>query len=608
MATTKHLLNLFSTHPPLIPQAITNANNGRESSLRTKRLRRDPSMPALGLSRPPSAGSLPEAPSPEPKPSPSTPLPLPTPLDIAQHVQSAIQALKSTQLGSSPHLTATRTLRTLLSCYDDPPTLQVLSSGGIPLLIAALQPPKGDAISQETTLEAAWAITNLAVGEPPVVAALLPAAPLLIAHVDGGSSDGSNGSGNINTLSVAEQCAWALGNIAGEDLEYRSLLVANGAVPPLTRLLITGVDVSVSASSSKENGGGGGGEADASWLLVSAGATAAWALANLLRRTHREVQVQEEDEGVSRGSGGVGAFMATAQAPEALVTAMQKAPDVLCNETSWILAYVTAPPHTQGEEEASYINRMVELGIVAPLCRQLQSRVEQILALYARARGSNREGEDDVEELCRTLVPVLRSLGNIAAGGPSAAVAQLISEEAQPAIQAVVVCAESRHHGLQRESAWVLGNLAAAPGVGHRGIDCVRKANGIPALMSLLKHGPFDVRKEAAFALANVCAGGDGGVGGGADSEAMNYLFGADLEAVKAMVSLMRSVDMEAAKLGLQFTEMMCRLLPATGPQQVELAEGVDAIEALQYGGGTPEELRGAAALLVDRYWGERGG
>ena len=67
--------------------------------------------------------------------------------------------------------------------------------------------------------------------------------------------------------------------------------------------------------------------------------------------------------------------------------------------------------------------------------------------------------------------------------------------------------------------------------------------------MQLLKEQPFHVRKEAAFAVANICAGGGGGTG---DGEALNRLFGGDLEALRAMVSLMRSADMDAARLGLQ--------------------------------------------------------
>lgn len=46
------------------------------------------------------------------------------------------------------------------------------------------------------------------------------------------------------------------------------------------------------------------------------------------------------------------------------------------------------------------------------------------------------------EQLGRALlIPLMRSLGNIAAGGGSAAVAQLLSPEAGPALQALVTCA-----------------------------------------------------------------------------------------------------------------------------------------------------------------------
>ena len=128
------------------------------------------------------------------------------------------------------------------------------AAGAVPVLVAALQPPRMDSTAMETIFEAAWAITNLAVvgcplrecrcrgcrclccclssrllppllGEPcgcpqlltfarthalshvpsrqgefETVKAVLAAAPILIAYLGGGSG-----------LPVAEQCAWALG-------------------------------------------------------------------------------------------------------------------------------------------------------------------------------------------------------------------------------------------------------------------------------------------------------------------------------------------------------------------------------------------------------------
>lgn len=52
----------------------------------------------------------------------------------------------------------------------------------------------------------------------------------------------------------------------------------------------------------------------------------------------------------------------------------------------------------------------------------------------------------------------------------------------------------------------------------------------------------------------------------------------------------------------LQFSEMVLRLL-SNGPEAIESVDGIDAIEAVQYGSGPPE-LQRMAAALVDKYYG----
>ncbi|WVZ53650.1 hypothetical protein U9M48_004560 [Paspalum notatum var. saurae] len=96
-------------------------------------------------------------------------------------------------------------------------------------------------------LEAAWCLTNIAAGEPEETKSLLPALPLLIAHL-----------GEKSPTLVAEQCGWAIGNVAGEGAELRSTLLAQGALWPLARLMLS-------------NKG-------------SAARTAAWALSNLIKQ------------------------------------------------------------------------------------------------------------------------------------------------------------------------------------------------------------------------------------------------------------------------------------------------------------------------------------
>jgi len=274
--------------------------------------------------------------------------------------------------------------------------------------------------------------------------------------------------------------------------------------------------------------------------------------------------------------------MATQGAGEALVRAVGSAPNIFAVEAAWVVAYATNGP-------LAHLNRFISLGLIPQLLSRIESSTNEMLS-----------GDDDVCFASQALLtPLLHALGNVAAGGGSTAAAELLAPERVNggALKSIVVCAESRHHGLQRLASWILASIAGFPG--RDGLEVLKLIGAIPVLKSLLKEQPFQVRKEAAFALANVAAGGGGCAG---DAEAMNSLFGTDIDAVRAMVSLMRSADADAALLGLQFTEMLLRLLPS-GVREVEAADGIDALEALQFGSSAPEEVKQAAAALVDRYW-----
>ena len=84
----------------------------------------------------------------------------------------------------------------------------------------------------------------------------------------------------------------------------------------------------------------------------------------------------------------------------------QLAADLL-TEVCWVLAYLTA-----GAE--AHLNRMVALGVVPPLVAHLIWCTQQV----------NGGGHDRARAL---LTPVLRSVGNIAAGGGSHAIQQLLT-------------------------------------------------------------------------------------------------------------------------------------------------------------------------------------
>jgi len=72
-------------------------------------------------------------------------------------------------------------------------------------------------------------------------------------------------------------------------------------------------------------------------------------------------------------------------------------------------------------------------------------------------------------------------------------------------VPALCQCAQSQHRGVQKEALWALGSVCGSPG--PSGVAAVQQAGAVPVLVALLRGGAFDIRKEAAFALANVTAG-----------------------------------------------------------------------------------------------------
>ncbi|KAL4560762.1 hypothetical protein LXL04_032916 [Taraxacum kok-saghyz] len=87
-------------------------------------------------------------------------------------------------------------------------------SGAIPLLAQCLSFGSQD----EQLLEAAWCLTNIAAGKP---------ACITLTYCLYWSS-----------VPVAEQCAWAIGNVAGEGDELRQILISQGALLPLAKMML----------------------------------------------------------------------------------------------------------------------------------------------------------------------------------------------------------------------------------------------------------------------------------------------------------------------------------------------------------------------------------
>ncbi|WOL01914.1 importin subunit alpha-2 [Canna indica] len=179
-----------------------------------------------------------------------------------------------------------RELRRLLSKSEVPPVKAALQAGAVPPLVQCLSFGSPD----EQLLEAAWCLTNIAAGEPEETKSLMPALPLLVAHI-----------GEKSSVPVAEQCAWALGNVAGEGEELRNILLAQGALLSLARLMMS-------------NKG-------------STARTAAWALSNLIKGPQPNAATE-----LIRIKGVL----------DAIIQHLRKSDDELTTEIAWVVVYLSA--------------------------------------------------------------------------------------------------------------------------------------------------------------------------------------------------------------------------------------------------------------------------
>ncbi|KAH1216758.1 Importin subunit alpha-9 [Glycine max] len=364
---------------------------------------------------------------------------------------------------------ALQELRRLLSRSEFPPVESAINAGAVPLLVQCLSFGSPD----EQLLEAAWCLTNIAAGNPEETKALLPALPLLIAHL-----------GEKSYPPVAEQCAWALGNVAGEGEELRNVLLVQGALLPLARMMLPNRGSTVR--------------------------TAAWALSNLIKGPDPKAATE-----LVRIDGVL----------DAIIRQLKKADDELATEVAWVVVYLSALSNIA-------TSMLVKSNVLELLVHKLAT--------------SNS---------LQLMIP---------------------------------------------EASWVLSNIAAGS-VEHK--QLIYSSEAVPVLLRLLSAAPFDIRKEVAYVLGNLCVSPT--KGDDKPSLILEHLVSlVEKGCLPGFIDLVRSADIEAARLGLQFIELVLRGMPnGKGPKLVEQEDGIEAMERFQF--HENEDLRTMANTLVDKYFGE---
>ena len=132
-------------------------------------------------------------------------------------IPSLKMALSQPNINDATLLDTVRGFRKILSVEHNPPVTEVLASGVLPAFVQMLQLNDKPKIQ----FEAAWALTNIASTDETK------------AIVDAGSVPYFSQLLSSPDPEVREQCAWCLGNIAGDSAPLRDVVLSSGAMQPL---------------------------------------------------------------------------------------------------------------------------------------------------------------------------------------------------------------------------------------------------------------------------------------------------------------------------------------------------------------------------------------
>ena len=272
---------------------------------------------------------------------------------------------------------------------------------------------------------------------------------------------------------VSEQAVWALGNIAGDSSEHRDMVLSSDVLTNLRHLR----DHCICAlNSSVKNTFGNDLTREQIKLLLQD--SNCLPLIDLLRR------ISWTSRNLYRG---------TPQPDSKYIkdtiemsNEMLKIPDTdTIQEAAWGFGFLT-----DGDEEKEFSEKIR----LIKECGALKRLVECLDHFEYRVRH-----------------PALRTLGNIVARsdeGTQDVLDMGICDKLLPLLDLKQYILKLHGPGtgtLLKETCWVISNITA--GTAEQ-IDCIIKSNVFPILINLVKKSPYEIRKEATWAINGATCGG----------------------------------------------------------------------------------------------------
>jgi importin subunit alpha-1 len=344
--------------------------------------------------------------------------------EIASVVASTVSDIPALMQGllnsvdQANQLQCLKQFRKLLSCEQNPPVQACIDCGALPLFVKFLERNDNPLLQ----FEAAWALTNIASTDKTHVVVESGALQLLVQLLMSPNAD------------LREQCAWCLGNIAGDDPRYRDIVLGLNALEPLV------MNVSQPAS-------------------ISLLRNCTWTLSNFCRGKPQPATH----------------LVAPALPVLAHVLANSNDQDTIIDAT-WALSYLS-------DGDNSRIQSVVDLGVIPTLLAMLQSTKNQFIVPALRTLGNIVSGNDKQTQavidalVIPALLPLLQHakknirkeacwmISNIAAGTSVQLQALLSTPDVLPRVLAQM--SSSAEWDVRKEASWVISNIATGGSKAH---------------------------------------------------------------------------------------------------------------------------------------------
>lgn len=190
------------------------------------------------------------------------------------------------------------------------------------------------------------------------------------------------------------------------------------------------------------------------------------------------------------------------------------------------------------------------------------------------------------------VTPILRVIGNLCSGKDQW-IAQMLEQKDFLEQLYKILSSDLCSTALLKEGLWVVSNLASS----DDSVTQILIQHGFLAVLgNAFGHSAFDVRRETAFALANIAQ---------VPNQLPNVI---ELDIIDGFIQMLSVSDAIMVRTALRFIENVLRNTEK-GVELVETHDGIEYLENLQYSDVSKssewENLSSWAQELVDKFYGE---